>query len=430
VVVGKHYGDDVVIHGDLQVWRNGAESPDAAVSGDAGHFSGFWKVLFPPMSITTVPDQVLARILHIASDAIVCVDETQTVCFFNDGAVRMFGYQPVEVVGQPLAMLLPGRFHAAHANHVRHFGSGDSAARNMSERSPIFGIRKDGEEFSAEAAIAHVTTDAGIVFAVVMRDVSEQRRTEALVQRSLADAEKAVRDRDDMLGLVSHDLRNPVNAVKMLAAAVLRIPSDVHATKLPPSAAEHASVMLQAATQMDTLIQDLLDVTRLESGKLRITRRPDAIGALMATTADLLAPLAAARGVTLETELEAGLPMVDIDADRIAQVLSNLVGNAVKFTPEGGHVKMRALRHANGVLVIVQDTGVGIAPEDLPFVFDRFWQSRRTDRSGAGLGLAIAHGIVRAHGGTLSLESEMGRGTSALLTLPAAGDGVPKATAE
>ena len=112
--------------------------------------------------------------------------------------------------------------------------------------------------------------------------------------------------------------------------------------------------------------------------------------------------------------------MVDIDPDRIAQVLTNLVGNAVKITPPGGQVKMRALRQAGGILVIVQDTGAGIAAEDLPYVFDRFWQSKRTDRSGAGLGLAIAHGIVSAHGGTLSLESEVGRGTSARLTLPAA----------
>ena len=192
---------------------------------------------------------------------------------------------------------------------------------------------------------------------------------------------------------------------------------------LPPSAAEHATVMLQAATQIDTLIQDLLDVTRLERGSLRISRRPEAIGPLMATTADLLAPLAASRGVRLETELEAGLPLVDIDPDRIAQVLSNLVGNAVKFTSPGGQVTLRATRDAKGILVTVQDTGVGIAAEDLPFVFDRFWQSRRTDRSGAGLGLAIAQGIVQAHGGALALESEIGHGTSALLTLPAARTG-------
>lgn len=371
------------------------------------------------MTPDSVPDHVLARILHIASDAIVCVDDSQTICFFNDGAVEMFGYAADEVLGRPLSMLLPTRFHAAHAGHVTGFRHSDPSARKMSERSPIFGLRKSGEEFSAEAAISHVASDVGVLFSVVMRDVSVQRKAEALVQRALADAETAVRDRDDLLGLVSHDLRNPVNAVKMLASALMRFPSDHAATALPAEATEHASVMLQAATQMDTLIQDLLDVTRLERGQLRIVRRPEAISPLLATTADLLASLAATRGVSLETELEAGLPLVDIDPDRITQVLSNLVGNAIKFTPAGGKVRLRAIRHLNNVLVTVQDNGVGISADDLPFVFDRFWQSRRTDRSGAGLGLAIASGIVRAHGGTLSLESEIGRGTSALLTLPA-----------
>lgn len=371
------------------------------------------------MPIPSVPDHVLARVLHIASDAILCVDESQVICFFNDGATRLFGYAPSEVLGQPLSMLLPSRFHTAHAGHIRKFGDGDSSARKMAERSPIFGLRRDGQEFSAEAAIARVPTDSGTLFAVVMRDVSERRRSEALVQGALADAEKAVRDRDDLLGLVSHDLRNPVSAVKMLASALLRIPTEATATRLPVIASEHANVMLQAATQMDTLIQDLLDVTRLERGQFRLACRLQPIGALLATTADLLAPLASARGVTLESELEAGLPMVHVDPDRIAQVLSNLVGNAVKFTPHGGHVKLRALRQPGGIQIIVQDTGAGIAAEDLPLVFDRFWQSKRTDRSGAGLGLAIAQGIVRAHGGTLSLESEIGRGTSALLFLPA-----------
>ncbi len=375
------------------------------------------------MTHKAVSDRLLARILHIASDAIICVDSRQAICFFNEGASRMFGYGADEVMDRPLSMLMPSRFHLGHLNHMRTFGQSGSSARNMSERSPIFGLRKSGEEFSAEAAISHVAhDDHSVVFAVVMRDVSEQRKNEALVQRSLSDAEMAVRDRDDLLGLVSHDLRNPVNAVKMLASALLRFPVEAGATALPTDAAEHASVMLQAATQMDTLIQDLLDATRLERGQLRILQRPSAIGPLMATTADLLASLASAQGVSLETELEAGLPMVDIDPDRITQVLSNLVGNAIKFTPQGGHVRMRAIRHVDGVLVTVQDTGVGISPDDLPFVFDRFWQSRRTDRSGAGLGLAIARGIVRAHGGTLSLESEVGRGTSALLTLPAAGN--------
>lgn len=372
------------------------------------------------MNADSVPDLVLARVLQIATDAVVCVNEAHVIRYFNQGAELMFGYEAAEVLGQPLSILLPKRFRIPHDRHVKSFGAEGIASRQMSERAPIFGLRKSGEEFPAEAAINRVSTDSGTLFTVLMRDVTEQRRNEALVARALAEAENAIRDRDDLLSLVSHDLRNPVNAVKMLASSLLRIQAKPDAKHLPELAAEHATVMLQAATQMDTLIQDLLDVTRLEKGRLQIVRQSHAIGALVVATADLLEPLASSRGVSLETELAAGLPLVSIDPDRITQVLSNLVGNAVKYTPEGGHVRLRALRHGDGVQVIVQDTGTGISPEDLPFVFDRFWQSKRTDRSGAGLGLAIAKGIAQAHDAALTLESELGRGTSAILTLPGA----------
>lgn len=368
-----------------------------------------------------LPDAILASIVQIASDAILCIDEAQRVVFFNDGASRMFGYTEAEVLGKSLAVLMPDRFRTSHAHHVRGFGAGGVTARVMAERSTIYALRKDGDEFVAQAAIARVDTETGMIFAVVLRDVSEQRRSEAMVQGALQRAEAAVRDRDDMLGLVSHDLRNPVNAVKMLASALMRFPTSPDAHALPITAAEHASVMLQAATQMDALIQDLLDVTRLERGQLRLTRRSCAIGTVLTSAADLLAPIADGKRILLETEVEAGLPAVDIDPDRIAQVLSNLVGNALKFTPDGGEVRLRGLRHPDGVEVRVQDTGVGITAEDLPFVFDRFWQSRRTDRSGAGLGLAIAKGIVEAHGGHIAMESAVGRGTLVAFTLPRAG---------
>jgi PAS domain S-box-containing protein len=370
------------------------------------------------MTLPRVPELVLAQIVHIASEAIICVDEAQTILFFNDGAVQLFEYQPEEILGQSLSRLMPERFHRAHGGHVSAFGRNESQARKMSERSEIFARRRSGEEFAAEAAISKVQTDSGMVFAVVLRDVSEKRRTEAVVQRSLEHAEAALRARDDLVSVVSHDLRNPANAVKMLAAALTRMPVSDTATALPVEARAHAKVMLDAANQMDTLIQDLLDFSRIERGQLRMTMRPEAIGSLVATTVDVLAPLAASREVSLETELEAGLPLVNIDPDRIAQVLSNLVGNAIKFTSAGGHVRVRAMRDGAGISVVVHDTGVGISADELPYVFDRYWQSKRTDRSGAGLGLSIANGIVQAHAGTLTLTSDEGQGTSATVTLP------------
>ena len=228
------------------------------------------------------------------------------------------------------------------------------------------------------------------------------------IRELLVEMEKAVKQRDEMLGLVSHDLRNPVNAVKMLAGAILRL--ETEGLTLRPEVIEHATVMLQAANQMDTLIQDLLDSTRLEAGRLRLAPRWGSISELVTLTLDTLKPMAASKSIALVVDMPDTLPETFADTDRVAQVMSNLVGNALKVT---GSVDGKF------VLIEVRDSGAGIAAEDLPFVFDRFWQSRRTNRSGAGLGLAIARGIVLGHGGRIWIESTPGTGTLVSFTLPA-----------
>ncbi|MFI5232936.1 MAG: ATP-binding protein [Gemmatimonadales bacterium] len=361
-------------------------------------------------------DSLVAAILSIAADAIICIDGERRITFFNEGASRIFGYDADEMLGQPLAVLLPMRFRAAHSAHVEAFGKSNTGARRMGERSLISGVRKNGEEFPAEAAIAHMPSGNGPVYSVVLRDVTEQRRAQETNERLLVEMEKAVKQRDEMLGLVSHDLRNPVNAVKMLAGAILRSPED--GVALSPEIAEHAAVMLQAATQMDTLIQDLLDSTRLEAGRLRLAPHWMQVSELVSSTVDTLGPMAASKGIALESRVAKALPEVYADRDRMVQVLSNLVGNALKFTPNGGSVTVRGELDGKMVMIEVSDTGPGIAADDLPFVFDRFWQSKRTNRSGAGLGLAIARGVVLGHGGRIWIESPPGAGTTVRLTLP------------
>src|SRR5471032_1580603 len=211
-------------------------------------------------------DTLVAAIVSLAADAIVCVDAEQRITYFNEGAARVFGYEPDEMLGQPLSQLLPSRFRSAHASHIESFGASPVSARKMGERSLISGVLKNGEEFPAEAAIAHMPSERGPVYSVVLRDVTEQRRAQEMNERLLVEMEKAVKQRDEMLGLVSHDLRNPANAVKMLAGAILRS-AGAGGSLVPPDVAEHASVMLQAATQMDELIKDLLDSTLLEAGR-------------------------------------------------------------------------------------------------------------------------------------------------------------------
>jgi PAS domain S-box-containing protein len=362
-------------------------------------------------------DSLVAAILSLAADAIICVDSEQRITFFNEGAARIFGYDSDEMLGQQLATLLPIRFRTSHRAHLENFGKSAVSARRMGERSLISGVRKNGEEFPAEAAIAHMSSDRGPVFSVVLRDITDQRRAQETNERLLVEMEKAVKQRDEMLGLVSHDLRNPANAVKMLAAAILRIDGE-NGVALPAEVVEHATVMLQAGSQMDALIQDLLDSTRLEAGRLRLTPQWMSAAELAGAAVDTLAPLANAKSIALSCALPSGLPEVYADPDRITQVLSNLVGNALKFTSAGGAVAITGTLDGPFVQFTVRDTGSGIPPEDLPFVFDRFWQSKRTNRSGAGLGLAIARGIVLGHGGRIWIESRPGVETIVCFTLP------------
>jgi signal transduction histidine kinase len=176
----------------------------------------------------------------------------------------------------------------------------------------------------------------------------------------------------------------------------------------------------RSAERMYRLVHDLLDVTEIEAGKLPVARSPTGVDVLVTDAIELLRPLANAKRIALETELPPALPPVAADRERVLQVFSNLGGNAIKFTSQGGRVEIRASLRDAMVEFTVRDSGPGIASEELPHVFDRFWQAKKTARSGAGLGLAIAKGIVEAHGGDIRAESELGRGSSFLFTLPVA----------
>jgi signal transduction histidine kinase len=171
---------------------------------------------------------------------------------------------------------------------------------------------------------------------------------------------------------------------------------------------------------MDALIRDLLDVNRLDAGKLAISPVPVDPSVLLTDSLQTLRPLVDEKGIKLDLQIEAALPKVMADPERIQQTLSNLVGNAIKFSLAGSKIAVVARRDSDGVIISVVDNGKGITPEHLPRVFDRYWQSLRTDRKGAGLGLAIAKGIVETHGGRIWIESKPSEGTTVSFTLPSA----------
>jgi signal transduction histidine kinase len=242
------------------------------------------------------------------------------------------------------------------------------------------------------------------------------------LRRRAEDAEQATRTRDEVLAVVSHDLRNPLNLVLTSGAFLLDT-----AAGLDEAQREQLRLIGRAAGQMNRLIRDLLEVSGVEAGTVSIEPRAEAVEPLVREACSLLEHAAQAKSVAVSCEFGSGLPRVHVDRDRVLQVFGNLIGNALKFTPEDGSVHVRAEPAGDSVRFSVSDTGTGIGADDLPHVFDRFWQARRSREGGAGLGLAIARGIVAAHGGEMWVESEVGRGSTFFFTLPAddgAGSGV------
>jgi signal transduction histidine kinase len=233
-------------------------------------------------------------------------------------------------------------------------------------------------------------------------------------QRLVRAAHQAAAARDEVLAVVSHDLRNPLSTISMCAQA-LRDPTPASAE----AARETAEIIQRSCDWMQRLISDLLDVTRVEAGTLTLHPDPLAVEAVTDALATMYAPLAAERQVRLGWSVADDLPMLHADGGRVIQALGNLLGNALKFTAAGGTVTVAVERAAGpAVHVRVADSGCGVAAEHLAHIFDRFWQVPGT-RRGAGLGLAIAKGIVEGHGGTITVESTPGVGTTFTCTFPA-----------
>ena len=222
--------------------------------------------------------------------------------------------------------------------------------------------------------------------------------------RLYTEATSAIRARDDMIAVVSHDLRNPLQSIAS-AAAVLQVDGS------PERRTASAGAIRVATEQMDRLLQDLLDITQIDAGQLFVNREPTEVDFLVNEARTMFQDLARERSIDLQCSVAPGLPRVHVDRDRILQVLSNLLGNALKFVPSGGRIEISATRDAGRVRIAVSDTGPGIDEKNLQRVFDRFWRADRRKDRGAGLGLAVAKGIVQAHGGEIGVESRTGRGS-------------------
>jgi len=235
----------------------------------------------------------------------------------------------------------------------------------------------------------------------------------ALKKQAAYDAlQRDVRARDDVLGVVAHDLQNPLNVISMAANMLLQ--------RVPEQSARRPIERIVRSVQRATrLLRDLLDVGAIEEGHFAVDRRRLDPTALILSALESQQSLAADASVITATDLSPSLPTIDADEERLLEVLENLIGNAIKFTSPGGTITVGACCDNGEIKIWVADNGSGIAPQQLPHIFDRFWQAKRADRRGTGLGLTICKGIVEAHEGRIWAESAVDKGTTLYFTLPA-----------
>jgi len=264
-----------------------------------------------------------------------------------------------------------------------------------------------------EYALAPLRGQRGDVegVAVTARDVTARVAAETERQAALDTAYRAVRQRDDVLAVVSHDLRNMLNVFRLTASSL--------ANELPEDAGlarDFVGRLERQADSMSRLVDDLVDVARIDAGTLRVVRAGCDARTLAQDALLVVQPLAEHKGIALDAYLPEPGTLVHCDRHRILQVFANLLGNAVKFTEEGG-VRLQIAVEEREVCFSISDTGAGISPEHLPHLFERYWQAREGERSGAGLGLYIARRIVEAHGGRIWADSARGKGTRISFTL-------------
>ena len=358
----------------------------------------------------------LAGILDIADDAIISVDETQSIILFNQGAEKIFGYKEGEVLGRPLDILLPARATRVHSTHINKFTRSQRVARKMAERSEISGRRKDGTEFPAEASISKLELGGQKIFTVMLRDVTDRKHVEE-VRRQKEAAEAANRAKSEFLSRMSHELRTPLNAILGFAQLLELddLDSDQH---------ESVSYIMKGGKHLLDLINEVLDISRIEAGTVLLSLEPLRVIEVLQESLDLVGPIAVQRDVEVSAAIdEACEQRVMADAQRLKQVLLNLLSNAVKYNRAGGSARVWCEeREGEWLRLSVSDTGLGIAPENMSRLFVPFERlgAERTDIEGTGLGLALSKRLVEAMGGSMGVESVVEEGTVFWIDLPVA----------
>jgi protein-histidine pros-kinase len=363
----------------------------------------------------TQTDEVLRRaFLEAAPDSVLIVNAKGEIVLVNSQTERVFGYARAELQGQPIEMLVPERFRARHPGH-RHGYVSAPLTRPMGAGLNLFAVRKDGTEFAAEISLSPIETPEGTLVAAAIRDVTERRRD--MEERNIR-MQEANRIKSEFLANMSHELRTPLNAIIGFAALM-------HAGKAGTIADLHKEYLgdiLTSSRHLLQLINDILDLAKVETGRVELRVETVELATIVAEVKDILRGLASERRVRLSVDIDTSINNISVDVRMLKQILYNYLSNAIKFTDEGGLVSLRVNAAGDDTFRIdVEDTGIGIKPEDMKRLFIEFQQldsGAAKKYPGTGLGLALTKRIVEAQRGRVAVTSVPGQGSVFSAVLP------------
>ena len=356
-------------------------------------------------------NSIAQRLLQVSPDALLVVDKTGVIQFANETCNILFGYKSEALVGQPITLLIPERFHARHGAHLSTYLSGPTNREMGARITDLFALRADGTEFPAGIRLSPFRDGEDTFVAAAVRDMTERRMISDALVAAREEADRANRAKSRFLATASHDLRQPLQAIRLLNASMHKFSRD---SPEMTDLVRHQELAIDSATH---LLNALLDISRLESGAIEPQLSPVSLAGAFADIVTEFEPVAA--GKNLQLGYAATRSVISTDRTLFTQLLQNLVGNALKYT-ERGQVRILHAFVDNALVLQIEDTGVGISDDKLGRIFDEYYQvgPQGTKRLGVGLGLAIVREVTRLLGYSISVSSRVGQGTCVSVRIP------------
>lgn len=360
---------------------------------------------------TESPDSFYRDLLDAAPDAMIIVDGDGWIAIVNAEAEKMFGYSRGQMLGEYIEILLPERYRNRHTSHRDNYVDAPRV-RGMGVGMELAGLRSDGTEFPVEISLSPIRSDSSFFVASVIRDVTERHRIEEALRTARQAAERANKANTAFLAAASHDLRQPVQALSLLAGALRRTAKDPLMLEMIQSQQESLDAMMN-------LLNSLLDISRLDAGAFEPNIEEFPVQRLFGRLASELSRQAKQK--KLRFDVESSQVRIRSDPDLLAEIIQNFVSNAVRYTEQGG-VRLSCTQHEDEVSITVADTGIGIESDQLENIFKEFHQIKdgRKKREGFGLGLAITQRLTDLLGHAITVESTPGVGSSFSVRVPMA----------